>query len=98
MLQRLPQPDDLIVEQVKLMRYLLDASHPDGVSKARFFKSLGFSLLTWRLLAAALIEHGQERDVIEETQNAFGTKYFKPRLWADRQKSLRCAARTAAPA
>lgn len=57
MFTRLPRPGELIVERRKIVDYLLCATHPDGVSKAKFFASLGFDAGHWQDLAAALVEH-----------------------------------------
>lgn len=71
----LPQPDDLIVEQAKIVQYLLNPLHEDGASKARFFMALGFEANDWRVMASALRTHGQVREVIKEAGSEFGMKF-----------------------
>ncbi|WP_366943406.1 DUF6883 domain-containing protein [Nevskia sp.] len=73
--QRLPQPDDLIVEQAKITQYLLDLRHHDGASKARFFMAMGFDANDWQAMAAALLAHGRMRDVVNERRSEFGVKF-----------------------
>ena len=40
--------------------YLLSQEHPVGLSKARFFESLGFTRADWPALQSALIQEGRD--------------------------------------
>lgn len=75
MSKRLPQPNDLIVEQAKITHYLLNPLHKDGASKARFFMAVGFEANDWQAMALALCTHGQVREVIKEAGSEFGMKF-----------------------
>jgi hypothetical protein len=75
MRKRLPQPDELRVEQKKVVEYLLNSSHAAGSSKAAFFERFGFTSRSWSLLADALLEHGRLRIVVDELETKFGIKY-----------------------
>jgi hypothetical protein len=71
---KLPNRDKLIVEQEKIVDYLLNPAHRYGASKARFFTSFGFSADKWRELAAALLDHGQSH-VKQVRETGFGPRY-----------------------
>lgn len=75
MLKRLPQPNALRVEKVKVVEYLLNPNHPQGASKANFFVRFGFDISAWEVLADALCRHGRERSVIERQDTGFGLKF-----------------------
>jgi hypothetical protein len=72
---RLPHPERAIIAERKVVAYLLDETHPDGRSKARFFSSHGFSISAWRVLAQALRRHAAEHPVVETVESAFGMRY-----------------------
>lgn len=58
-----------------MTRYLLNLSHPDGASKAKFFMRRGFSLEEPEVLKNSLLDHAGKSEVVEEQPNPFGTKY-----------------------
>ena len=72
---RLPNADNLIVEREKIVGYLLDITHPRGVSKARFFQEFGFRLEHWTVLAEALRQHGRQWGITRTTETGFGPRY-----------------------
>ncbi len=74
-MSRLPRPGSLIVEEAKIVGYLLALDHIDGGSKAQFFLRRGFSLRAWRELADALKTHGATQTVTNEVITRHGTKY-----------------------
>ncbi|GAC1627566.1 MAG: hypothetical protein NVS9B10_16660 [Nevskia sp.] len=74
-MKKLPKPDQLIVQQTKLVGYLLNLNHVDGASKAKFFLSRGFERGLWPDFAAALINHGASQPVVNETATVHGMKY-----------------------
>ena len=63
------------VEREKIVEYLLNPTHRYGASKARFFSDFGFGAETWKVLAAALEEHGRRHEVTREKQTGFGPRY-----------------------
>ena len=71
----LPNAASAQVPPAKVMRYLLNLSHPEGGAKARFFLSFGFSLGSWQTLAAALRHHPVRNQVLSAENTGFGTKY-----------------------
>ena len=64
-----------VVEQHKLLDYLLNAAHPDNGGKAQFFESLGFTSTNPELLAAALRTVAQTGEVVQLTESIHGEKY-----------------------
>jgi hypothetical protein len=65
----------LLVEEKKVTRYLLNTYHPDGGSKARFFTDHGFTLSEWEIFAQALRNHAKDHPVKSIEETLFGTKY-----------------------
>ncbi len=72
---KLPNAHVAIVEQAKIVGYLLNPGHRYGASKARFFTNFGFRLDDWETLARALREHAQQHDVSTERETGFGPRY-----------------------
>jgi hypothetical protein len=66
----------LVVEEGKVRGYLLNAAHPDGGPKARFFRGLGYGSRRWRSLADSLKQHAEHNDVADIVESAFGTKHI----------------------
>lgn len=60
----------------KIRDYLLNLSHPDGQTKARFFLSFGFTIEHWRALRVALENHGRINPLSKTEENLFGVKYI----------------------
>ena len=61
---KLPNGEHAIVPRAKVVDYLLSDTHRDGRHKATFFKSFGFAVEAWEMLARALREHAAEHDVV----------------------------------
>ena len=72
---KLPNAHLAIVEEEKIVGYLLNPAHRYGATKARFFLELGFRLDDWGTLARALREHGQRLEVSTERETGFGPRY-----------------------
>lgn len=72
---KLPNAELAIVEERKILGYLLNFTHRDGTSKARFFLRFGFRLDDWEILARALREHGRQFEVSRERATGFGPCY-----------------------
>jgi hypothetical protein len=71
----LPNGDQSIVPQRKIVDYLLSDTHRDGRSKAVFFSSCGFSVAAWEVMASALRQHALMNDVVRVEATPFGTSY-----------------------
>ena len=71
----IPDADRAAVAREKVYDYLLNLDHPDGGSKAIWFKSLGYERENWQLLADDLLTiAGACNDYKTETSQ-FGVKY-----------------------
>jgi hypothetical protein len=71
----LPTPERAVVEQTKIVEYLLAFDHPEGAGKAECFARFGFPIENWQLLAGALIAHAKTNPVSSELSSEFETKY-----------------------
>ena len=72
---RLPHAEQALVEQRKVLGYLLSDDHPDGLAKARFFKALGFSADRWQEFSEALIKHALESQLVSDEATPYGRRY-----------------------
>lgn len=72
---KLPEHEQAVIPERKITAYLLSLSHRDGRSKAAFFISFGFTLDDWQVLAAALLRHAADHEVVSTEATAFGTNY-----------------------
>ena len=72
---KLPNAENAIVEQEKILDYLLNPNHPIGATKAKFFAKLGFAVEKWDVLANALLVHGQTNEVKRVRETEFGPQY-----------------------
>ena len=72
---KLPNADQAVVEQEKIVEYLLNLQHRFGGSKARFFGQFGFSPEEWVVLADALREDGRRSEVSKGKETGFGPHY-----------------------
>ena len=73
---KLPDHELAIVPPVKIVGYLLSASHRAGKSKAAFFGSFGFSVHKWEVMVEALRSHVRENDVSVMEETEFGVRYI----------------------
>jgi hypothetical protein len=72
---KLPHAEKAVVEQAKIVDYLLNPAHRYGASKARFFPRFGFRVEEWQLLALALRDHGRQNEVSKTRETGFGPRY-----------------------
>ena len=73
---KLPNCQNAVVGERKLVGYLLSPSHPYGRHKATFFRSFGFSADAPEGLTQALIKHAAEHDVAKIEDSPFGLRYI----------------------
>ncbi len=73
---RLPNPDTAIVEEGKILEYLLNPEHPCNGGKAGFFFALGFRRETPQALAGALRELAVGGSVVKNVETPHGRKYI----------------------
>ncbi len=60
---KLPNFDKAEAPEAKITEYLLNETHPSNQGKAAFFRSLGFALAAWTVLADALLNHAATHEV-----------------------------------
>lgn len=72
---KLPNAERAIVPDRKITHYLLSTAHRDGQHKAEFFPSFGFKLEAWEELAAALLDHARQHEVVEIVPTPFGRNF-----------------------
>jgi hypothetical protein len=72
---KLPNGHLATVPKPKITQYLLNPGHPAGGSKAAFFLRHGFTVGDWQRLAATLLQHAQDNEVVETEQTRYGTRY-----------------------
>jgi len=65
---------DRFVPERKVTDYLLNASHPTGAAKARFFEHFGFTTAGPNTLIEAISDHPTFNRIVAVQENAFGTK------------------------
>ena len=70
----LPHADQALVDEAKICDYLLSDTHPVGRFKARVFRSLGYTVESWRRLRDDLLHHGQTGTVQRIETSAYGIK------------------------
>lgn len=75
MSQHLPNCACALVEEKKIVEYLLNANHPDGASKAKFFMARGFASAQWQIMRAALQMQGSENLVTKVTAHQWDARY-----------------------
>jgi hypothetical protein len=72
----LPNAEIAVVAREKIVNYLLNPEHPDGWSKARFFSSLGFTIVEWHTFATALRKVATGHPVKKIIESNHGRKYI----------------------
>jgi hypothetical protein len=72
---KLPNLDQAVIADTKIIRYLLDETHPKGRHKAIFFTRFGFSPDKWRVLRDTLLDHAHEHEIAKQVQSTRGMSY-----------------------
>jgi uncharacterized protein DUF6883 len=72
---KLPNCEEAVVPEAKILDYLLSSTHSIGRDKAAFFLQFGFSRERWRELAAALRTHAARHEVASAEDSKWGKKY-----------------------
>jgi hypothetical protein len=73
---KLPNAHLALVERVKIVEYLLNASHPDNGGKAPFFIALRFERDDWEIFAPALLQLALVSTVSQNMETIHGKKYI----------------------
>ena len=72
---KLPNIERAVVLGRKITHYLLSTTHRDGRHKEEFFRSFGFKLEAWEELAAALLNHARNHEIVEIVPTPFGRNF-----------------------
>jgi hypothetical protein len=72
----LPNVENAVVAEAKVVDYLLNPAHLDGASKARFFAALGFSRDEWKVLGDRLRHLAETTAVASTVESVHGIKYI----------------------
>ena len=72
----IPNAEQAIVSREKVYDYLLNLDHPDGGSKALWFRSLGYEQPNWRTLANDLLEIAKSCEHFDTQRSPHGVKYI----------------------
>ncbi len=72
---QIPNSDNAVIEQDKLVLYLLDVEHLRGGSKAKLLNSLGYDSKNWQQLANDLRLQHLQLDVLGERETLWGKRY-----------------------
>ena len=72
---KIPNAAIAIIDQAKIVNYLLDVDHVHGASKARLLHSLGYSVGIWQQLEVDLRAAHLTEDVIASRDTAWGMRY-----------------------
>jgi hypothetical protein len=73
---KLPNAHLAVVEQEKLIGYLLNAAHPDNGGNASFFRMLGFYESDWPAFAKARHRLADAGELVKSLESAHGKKYI----------------------
>jgi uncharacterized protein DUF6883 len=73
---KLPNGEHAIVEDRKVIEYMLNPLHPVGGPKAHLFNTLlGFNASNWQVLRDSLVRAAKDEEAIEGRASPFGQKY-----------------------
>lgn len=75
---KLPAGGDVLVEERKVVEYLLSRSHPVGRFKARVFAAIGFDAKNVAAFIAELRRIAAAGEASEVVGTSFGEKYIVP--------------------
>lgn len=71
----LPNYQNSIVEDKKIIEYLLNLSHKIGASKANFFYKFGFTLDNIELFRNSILNHAVNREIETFKEDEYGKIY-----------------------
>lgn len=71
----LPSFQQVVIDRMKVVDYLLNSAHPDNGGKAAFFNGWGFAAADWTRFADAVRSMVASTQVIRVVQSTWGEKY-----------------------
>jgi uncharacterized protein DUF6883 len=90
----LPNAHLAVVDQRKVVDYLLNAAHPDNGGKAKFFEALGYSGANPSSLVGALKNIAVAGKVVERSESVHGEKYVVDGMLMSHTEQSRFRARS----
>jgi hypothetical protein len=72
---RIPNADSAIIEEQKIVQYLLNTDHRRGGSKAALLQQFGYSHATWQRLADDLRRDHLTRGIDLTRMTEYGVRY-----------------------
>jgi hypothetical protein len=72
---KVPNSENAVIAEDKLVRYLLDLNHRRGGSKAKLLLSLGYQPAEWQVLEVDLRREHLESEVVESRATPWGARY-----------------------
>jgi hypothetical protein len=70
-----PNAEHAVIAEEKVRDYLLNASHPNGGSRAVWFAGIGYTSDNWQDLASDLLQLGRTSEDFIAKSSPFGVKY-----------------------
>jgi hypothetical protein len=67
---------NLVIEEKKVKKYLLNPAHPDGGGKAKYFENLGYTHSNWKQFVAALGDHAVKAEITQILSTEYGMKFI----------------------
>lgn len=75
MIDKVPKASHALVDQRKIVEYLLSSEHPVGKNKARVFARCGYGREHVEQIIAELKIHVQNGQVVDVIDSPYGVKY-----------------------
>ncbi|MDZ4720851.1 MAG: hypothetical protein SH847_20530 [Roseiflexaceae bacterium] len=72
---KIPNAAQALIDQEKMVAYLLNPDHQRGGSKAALLMSFGYSSADWRQLADALRLDHLSQDILRVRETLYGSRY-----------------------
>ena len=72
---QLPGAATALVEETKVLDYLLNSGHPQNGGKSAYFQAFGFCGDQWTVMRNALIDHATVNHIAGSSQSPHGTKH-----------------------
>jgi hypothetical protein len=72
---KLPNAENAVIAEDKLVAYLLNVNHRRGGGKAKLLNSLGYEAEQWKQLAEDLCQQHLMADVVEQRDTEWGWRY-----------------------
>jgi len=72
---KVPNFERAQIAEAKIIKYLLNDTHPHGKDKAIFFGRFGFLVSEWQILEQALLQHLADNEIVSTLKTDEGVHY-----------------------